>query len=142
MVPGCREISTASYSRPPVLLRSWNSLLPILHLLHTTRIMMACVRTKFTVLTPCKQLLSVRRKYNFMEPATSLVFSENSFSLILNYTTPALVSRASTYRICDGQIGARRDFLRVLLFPLPIFVPPIAAQSPSSVTTIISHKWP
>jgi hypothetical protein len=35
--------------------------------------------------------------------------------------------------ICGGQSGAGAGFLRVLWFPLPIFVPPIAPQSPSSV---------
>jgi hypothetical protein len=36
--------------------------------------------------------------------------------------------------ICGGQSGARVGFLRVLRFPLPIFIPPIAPQSPSSIT--------
>jgi hypothetical protein len=35
--------------------------------------------------------------------------------------------------ICGGQSGAEAGFLRVLRFPLPIFIPPIAPQSPSSV---------
>jgi hypothetical protein len=35
--------------------------------------------------------------------------------------------------ICGGQCGAGADFLRVLRFPLPIFIPPIAPQSPSSI---------
>jgi hypothetical protein len=36
--------------------------------------------------------------------------------------------------ICHiGQSGAGAGFLRVLRFPLPIFIPPIAPQSPSSV---------
>jgi hypothetical protein len=36
--------------------------------------------------------------------------------------------------ICGGQSGAGAGFLRVLRFPLPIFIPPIAPQSPSSIT--------
>jgi hypothetical protein len=32
--------------------------------------------------------------------------------------------------ICGGQSGAGAGFLRVLRFPLPIFIPPIAPQSP------------
>jgi hypothetical protein len=32
--------------------------------------------------------------------------------------------------ICGGQSGAGAGFLRVLRFPLPIFVPPISPQSP------------
>jgi hypothetical protein len=35
--------------------------------------------------------------------------------------------------ICGGQSGAGAGFLRVLLFPLPILIPPIAPQSPSSI---------
>jgi hypothetical protein len=34
---------------------------------------------------------------------------------------------------CGGQSGAGADFLRVLRFPLPIFIPSIAPQSPSSI---------
>jgi hypothetical protein len=35
--------------------------------------------------------------------------------------------------ICSGQSGAGAGFLRVLRFPLPIFILPIALQSPSSI---------
>jgi hypothetical protein len=35
--------------------------------------------------------------------------------------------------ICGGQSDAGAGFLRVLRFPLPIFIPPIAPQSPSSI---------
>jgi hypothetical protein len=35
--------------------------------------------------------------------------------------------------ICGGQSAAGAGFLRVLRFPLPIFIPPIAPQSPSSI---------
>jgi hypothetical protein len=35
--------------------------------------------------------------------------------------------------ICGGQSGAEAGFLRVLRFPLPIFIPPIAPQSPSPI---------
>jgi hypothetical protein len=35
--------------------------------------------------------------------------------------------------ICGGQSGAGAGFLRVLRFPLPIFIQPIAPQSPSSI---------
>jgi hypothetical protein len=35
--------------------------------------------------------------------------------------------------ICGGQSGAGAGFLRVLRFPLPIFIPPIAPQSPLSI---------
>jgi hypothetical protein len=38
--------------------------------------------------------------------------------------------------ICGGQSGAGAGFLRVLLFFLPIFIPPIAPQSSSSSSII------
>jgi hypothetical protein len=49
--------------------------------------------------------------------------------------TAAARVRARVYScgICGGQSGARAGFLRVLRFPLPIFIPPITPQSPSSI---------
>jgi hypothetical protein len=47
--------------------------------------------------------------------------------------------------ICGGQSGAGAGFLRVLRFPLPIFIPPIAPQSPSSIISgacTLGQKWP
>jgi hypothetical protein len=46
--------------------------------------------------------------------------------------------------ICGGQSGAGAGFLRVLRFPLPIFIPPIAPQSPSAIIwgCTIGQKWP
>jgi hypothetical protein len=38
--------------------------------------------------------------------------------------------RVWSCEICGGQSGAGADFLRVLRFPLPIFISPIAPQSP------------
>jgi hypothetical protein len=35
--------------------------------------------------------------------------------------------------ICGGQSGTGAGCLRVLRFPLPIFIPPIAPHSPSSI---------
>jgi hypothetical protein len=46
-------------------------------------------------------------------------------------------SRVWSSGICGGQSGAGAGFLRVLRFPLPIFIPPIAPQSPSPITPII-----
>jgi hypothetical protein len=37
------------------------------------------------------------------------------------------------YGICVGQSGTGAGFLRVLRFPLPIFIPPTVPQSPSSI---------
>jgi hypothetical protein len=43
---------------------------------------------------------------------------------------PTAAARGS---ICGGQSGAGAGFLRVLWFPLPIFIPSIAPQSSSSI---------
>jgi hypothetical protein len=53
-------------------------------------------------------------------------------------------SRVWSSGICGGQNGAGAGFLRVLRFPLPIFIPPIAPQSPSSIIwgCTIGQKWP
>jgi hypothetical protein len=48
-------------------------------------------------------------------------------------TMSQLVAQVRSRGICGGQSGAGAGFLRVLRFPLPIFIPPIAPQSPSSI---------
>jgi hypothetical protein len=42
-------------------------------------------------------------------------------------------TRVQSFGICGGQSGAGAGFLRVLRFPLPIFIPPISPQSPSPI---------
>jgi hypothetical protein len=42
-------------------------------------------------------------------------------------------TRVSSCGICGGQSGVGTGFLRVLRFPLPIFIPPISPQSPSPI---------
>jgi hypothetical protein len=42
-------------------------------------------------------------------------------------------ARFRSRRICGGESGTRAGFPRVLGFPLPIFIPPVAPQSPSSI---------
>jgi hypothetical protein len=44
-----------------------------------------------------------------------------------------IAARVWSCKICGGQSGAGAGFLRVLRFPLPIHIPPIAPQSPSSI---------
>jgi hypothetical protein len=50
---------------------------------------------------------------------------------------PTAVARVQAWvwscGICGGQCGTGEGFLRVPRFPLPIFIPPIAPQSPSSI---------
>jgi hypothetical protein len=39
-------------------------------------------------------------------------------------------ARVWSCELCGGQSGTGAGFLRVLRFPTPIFIPPIAPQSP------------
>jgi hypothetical protein len=43
--------------------------------------------------------------------------------------TATVRARVWSSGICSGQSGAGAGFLRVLRYPLPIFIPPIAPQS-------------
>jgi hypothetical protein len=54
-------------------------------------------------------------------------------SLWLPTAAARVRARVWSCRICGGQSGAGAGFLRVLRSPLPIFIPPIAPQSPSSI---------
>jgi hypothetical protein len=55
----------------------------------------------------------------------------------VSHWLPTVVARVRTRvwscGICGGQSGAGAGFLQVLQFPLPISIPPIAPQSPSSI---------
>jgi hypothetical protein len=42
-------------------------------------------------------------------------------------------TRVRSCGICGGQSGTGAGFPHVLRFPLPILIPPIAPQSPSSI---------
>jgi hypothetical protein len=48
-------------------------------------------------------------------------------------TVARVLARVLSSRICGGESGTGADFLRVLRFPLPILIPPIALLSPSSI---------
>jgi hypothetical protein len=44
--------------------------------------------------------------------------------------------------ICGGQNDTRTGFLRVLRFPMPIFIPPDSPSSQSPGAGTIGQKWP
>jgi hypothetical protein len=46
---------------------------------------------------------------------------------------PGSIPGLVKWDLCGGQSGAGAGFLRVLRFPLPIFIPQIAPQSPSPI---------
>jgi hypothetical protein len=55
---------------------------------------------------------------------------------VIRWLPPAAArvrARVCSYGIFGREIGAVAGFLRILRFPLPIFIPPIAPQSPSSI---------
>jgi hypothetical protein len=63
--------------------------------------------------------------------------SSHAIAQVVSRWLPTAAARVPAWvrscRICDGQSGTGTGFLRVLQSPLPIFIPPIAPQSPSSI---------
>jgi hypothetical protein len=53
---------------------------------------------------------------------------------------PGVRARVYSCGICGGQSGAGAGFLRVHPFPLPIFIPPIAPQSSSSIIWCLYNR--
>jgi hypothetical protein len=49
-------------------------------------------------------------------------------------------TRGQSCGICGGQCVAGAGFLRVLRFPLPIFIPPVSPQSPSPIIRGWCHR--
>jgi hypothetical protein len=139
MVAGCREISPASYTCPlyaygheiHYCLKVLNSKCTTYYSDSIHQEQVHCVDSLQTVAQCLKKLpfhvtreliYQCSHRYHFLSSAKRL--------------------RRWPCGICRGQSGARTDFLRVLRFPLPIFVPPIAPQSPSIAGTIShSNKW-
>jgi hypothetical protein len=54
-------------------------------------------------------------------------------SLWLPTAAARVQARDRSCEICGERSGTGAGFLRVLRFPLPIFIPPIAPKSPSSI---------
>jgi hypothetical protein len=46
---------------------------------------------------------------------------------------PTAAARVQSCGICGGQSGTGAGFLRVLRFPLPVFIPPISPSPPSPI---------
>jgi hypothetical protein len=68
-------------------------------------------------------------------------------SLWVPTTVARVQNRILSCGICSGQSGAGTGFLRVIRFPLPIFIPPISSQSPSPIIwgwynrPVVAKKW-
>jgi hypothetical protein len=58
----------------------------------------------------------------------------HAIAQVVSYWLPTAAARVWLCGICGGQSGAGAGFLRVLRFPLPIFIPPTSPQSPSTIT--------
>jgi hypothetical protein len=74
------------------------------------------------------------RKKNLLSLMLSIRPYSKKFAGDSDILTCCGSSADRSYEICGGQSGSGAGFLRVLRFPLPIFIPPTAPQSPSSIT--------
>jgi hypothetical protein len=84
----------------------------------------------------CFQLQLLYCKANWQDDVKGLNLGRAIAQAVSHwFPTAAARVRARVWScaICGGQSGAGVGFLRVLRFPLPVFIPPIAPQSPSSV---------
>jgi hypothetical protein len=81
----------------------------------------------FFLTTSAQRIFYCCLNLGFVSPLT------HSESLLLLELSPSLSYDRWSCGICGGQSGAGAGFLRVLRFPLPIFIPPIALQSSSSI---------
>jgi hypothetical protein len=67
----------------------------------------------------------------FLNSANSIAGTKSLRRLAAGF--PPRRPRSSPGGICGGQSGAKAGFLRVLLFPLPILIPPTAPHSTSII---------
>jgi hypothetical protein len=70
---------------------------------------------------------------NLDPPYPNLCIIAQAVSHWLPTAAARVQSRVQSSGICGGQSGTGAGFLQVLRFPLPIFIPPIAPQSPSPI---------
>jgi hypothetical protein len=59
--------------------------------------------------------------------------SGRAIAQVVSHWLPTAAARVWSCEICGGQSGAGAGLLRVLRFPLSIFIPPISPQLPSSI---------
>jgi hypothetical protein len=66
--------------------------------------------------------------------------------MLLNRWLPTAAVRVHAWiwlnGICGGRSGSEADFLRVLRFPLPIFIPPNSPSLQSPGAGTIDQEWP
>jgi hypothetical protein len=67
-----------------------------------------------------------------------------SIAQAVSHWLPTAVARVHVWSsgTCGGQSDAGAGFLQVLMFPLPIFIPPNSPSSQSPGAGTIGHKWP
>jgi hypothetical protein len=71
--------------------------------------------------------------YVISQPSVFSIHNHPATAYWLPFMVAQVWAQVWSYGICGGQSGAGADCLRVLWFPLPILIPPIAPQSPSSI---------
>jgi hypothetical protein len=82
----------------------------------------------------------MRFQFSFFQNYSEYICLQDVFFAIAQAVSSWLPTAAARVRvrvwscgICGGQSDAGADFLRVLRFPLPIFIPPNAPKSPTSI---------
>jgi hypothetical protein len=73
-----------------------------------------------------------RRKELYVRPRRGLVIAQ-AVSRLLPTAAARVRARFRSCGILGGESGTGAGFLQVLWFPLPIFILPVASQSPSSI---------
>jgi hypothetical protein len=86
------------------------------------------------------RILIQGKEFCLLDCNTMLSTEGRAIAQPVNRWLPTAAVRVWSCGICGGQSGAGAGFLRVLLFPLPIFVPPIAPQSPSSIIWALYNR--
>jgi hypothetical protein len=90
--------------------------------------------TQISLLLSCRQIIIVHHRHTH---TASVNYRGRAIAQAVSRWCPTAEARVQAQvrscGICGGQSDIGAGFLRVLRFPLPIFIPPIAPQSPSSI---------